>query len=206
MEAVYEDHFRYARDMVERHRKDYSAAEWFNRMKGQLRANRPVQYTVLGHSMVADGWREFGSTPLRQVHLNLGWGPDAVCGGYACHLWYTLDAMTVGDPGGGTMLENIYPASALGAWLSGRYASPPFAYRYFDRDATGHDALFDAGQYLQFLPGVIARCTSPSGGRIGFDGLPTANTYLFARGDPSTGIRIHSGYIHLLKDGALTLH
>jgi hypothetical protein len=114
--------------------------------------------------------------------------------------------MMVGDPGGGTMLENIYPASALGAWLSGRYASPGFAYRYFDRDATGHDARFDAGQTLQFLPGVTVGCTSSRGGRIGFDGLNTANTYLFTRGDPSTGIRIHSGHIHLLKNGRLTFH
>jgi hypothetical protein len=204
MEAVYEGHFRYAGDIVERDRLDYGAVEWFNRLKDQFDAKRPVQYTVLGHSMVADGWRETGSTPMRQIHLNPGWGPDAVCGGYTCRLWYTLDALMVGEPGHETMLENIYPAPALGAWLSGRYPSPEFAYRYFDRDAMGHDARFDAGQYLQFLPGVTVRSTGPSGGRISFDGLRTANTYLFTRGDRSTGIRIYSGQIHLLENGAFT--
>lgn len=192
-----EDHFRYSGAAEDRDRDDYNnAVDWFNLIKAQLNLNRPLPYGVEDHAIVCDGWQEIGSTPIRQYHMNYGWDDSY-------NAWYTLDGLHLGGEHEEEMIIKVYPAPALGSWLSGGYSPPSFPYRYFDRDATGHDATFDAGHYLQFLPGITVKCTSPAGGKIQFRGWSTANTYLFAGGDASTGIRIHSGHIYLYQNGSI---
>ena len=80
MEDVYEDHYRYSTACARRNRDDYSAVAWFNRMKTQFNLNRPVQYRIPDHSIVGDGWQEIGSTPIRQYHMNYGWGGGSTSG------------------------------------------------------------------------------------------------------------------------------
>ena len=193
---AFEDHFRYSTAADDKDRDDYTAVEWFNRIKAQLNLNRPLPYRVEDHVIVCDGWQEIGSTPIRQYHMNYGWDDSS-------NAWYALDALHLGGKDEERMVENIYPAPSLGSWLAGWYSPPSFPYRYFNRDATGHDAAFDAGHYLQFLPGITVKCTSPADGKVQFRGWSTANTYLFARGDTSTGIRIHSGHIYLYQNGSI---
>ncbi len=197
MEGVYEDHFRYSTACTKRNRVDYSAVDWFNRMKSQFNVNRPVQYRIPGHSIVGDGWQEIGSTPIRQYHMNYGWS------GIGYDTWYTLDALYGGDPDEEYMLEYIYPAQALGSSLSGTYTRQSFPYRYVDRDATGSSATFEEGQYLQFLPGITVTCTSTTGGSIRFEGSSSNNTWLFTRGDRTRGARIYSGTIKLNRYGSV---
>ncbi len=199
MEGVYENHYRYATACTKRNRSSYTAVEWFDRMKSQFNANRPVHYRVEGHSIVGDGWQETGTTPLREYHMNYGWASNATT-------WYTLDALLYGGIAEEYMLENIYPSCALGSSLSGTYSPPSFPYRYFDRDATGTAAIFDAGHYLQFLPGITVRCTSTTGGKIEFRGWSASNSRLFARGDQSKGMRIHSGHLYLYQNGGIKFH
>jgi len=199
MRDAYEDKFRYNENTDFEQRWHYSSTEeWFNIIKNNINATQPLQYGLLdvsvgggfaAHSMVADGWMVVGST--RFVHMNYGYG-------YTC-TWEDITNL----PGAEGMIRKIRPAPSLGSWLSGVYSPPSFPYRYFNRDATGHDATFDAGHYLQFLPGVTVKCTSPDGGKIQFRGWSTDNTYLFARGDTSTGIRIHSGHIYLYQNGSI---
>ena len=197
MEDVYEDHYRYSTDCGRTDRKYYSAVNWFNRMKTQFNANRPVQYRIPGHSLLSDGWQEIGNTPIiRQYHMNYGWDDG-------CNAWYTLDALYGGNASEEYMLENIYPAQALGNWLSGTYSRVAFPYRYFDRDATGHSATFEAGQYLQFLPDITVTCTSTTGGSILFEGSSSHNTRLFTRGDRTKGVRIYDGAIKLNRYGSV---
>jgi len=205
MEDAYEDHFRYSTDIEPEDRDAYSAVGWFSTMKKQFNLNRPVHYRVIEHSLVADGWREIGSTPIRQYHMNYGWGMIGNCT-TGCNAWYTLDALHLGGKDEELTLVKIKPAPSMGSWLSGSKSPPSFPYRYFDRDATGHDATFDAGHYLQFLPGITVKCTSPDGGKIQFIGWSTDNTYLFTRGDQSKGIRIHSGHINLYNQGSIKFH
>jgi len=199
MEGVYEDHYRYSSACVRRNRNAYTAVDWFNRMKSQFNANRPVHYRVEGHSIVGDGWQETGAGPLREYHMNYGWADNNTT-------WYTLDALLFGGIDEEYMLENIYPACALGSSLSGWYSPPTLPYRYFDRDATGNDAGFDAGHFLQFLPGITVTCTSTEGGKIEFRGWSADNSYLFARGDVSRGVRIYSGHIYLYQNGSIKFH
>ena len=194
MEGVYQDHYRYDTDCGKRTRKDYSAVNWFNRIKTQLNLNRPVQYRIPGHSIVGDGWQEIGATPLRQYHMNYGWS------GTTEDTWYTLDALSGGDPDEEYMLESIYPEQAVGSSLMvGTYSKQSFPYRYFDRDATGYATIFAGGQYLQFLPGI----TVTSIGVIKFEGSSTNNTRLFSRGDSTKGIRIYDGAVNLYTGGSI---
>ncbi|HIE31875.1 MAG TPA: hypothetical protein EYP67_05790 [Methanosarcinales archaeon] len=197
-----EDHFRYSTNCNWRDRDDYSAVEWFNIMKSDLNANRPVQYRVEDHQIVADGWQEIGSPVIRQYHMNYGWGwtgtfPDGN------NTWYTLDALHLGHYYKEKMLVDIFPAQALYGSLSGTYARQSFPYRYFDRDATGDSATFEAGQNLQFLPDITVTCTSATGNSIRFEGSSSQNTRLFTRGDRTKGIRIYDGSVKLNRYGSI---
>ena len=200
-----EDHFRYSTSADDRDRDDYTATGWFNLIKGELNRNRPLIYRVEGHAIVCDGWKEEGSTPSRYYHMNYGWGRTADCQ-TGCNAWYLLDALHLGGKSEEMLLENVYPVSSMHTWLGGWYSVPSFPYRYFNVDATGHDAAFAENSRLQFLPGVTVKCTSPEGGKISFRGWSTSNSYLFARGDLSAGVRINSGHIYLYRDGAIKLH
>ena len=203
MEGVYENCYRYATNCEREDRDDYDdPADWFNIMKSDLNANRPIQYKIYGHSIVGDGWQEIGSPVVRQYHMNYGWGwtgtfPDGN------NTWYTLDALHCDWEGCSLdeeyMLVNIYPAQAMGSSVSGIYPLEGFPYRYFDRDAIGFFAIFEAGQYLQFLPGGTVTCV----GSIDFEGSSPRNTRLFTRGDISRGIRIYNGAIKLNPGGSI---
>jgi hypothetical protein len=201
MEDVYENHYRYSTACAKENRKDYSAVDWFNRMKAQFNVNRPVQYRIPDHSIVGDGWQEFwqDSEYIRQYHMNWGHGDNKTW-------WYTLDEIPGSNPDDEYMLEDIYPAQALGSWLSAIYSLQSFPYRYFDQDATGSSATFESGQNLQFLPNIDVTCTSTTGGSICFYGSTANNTRFFTRGDMSTGIRIYNGAIKLTHNGSITFH
>ena len=208
---AYEDHFRYhdGANMVSR--GSTFASQWFNLIKADINQDRPIQYAIKtsslfgGHSMVCDGWQEVGST--RQYHMNYGWGPSVKCDGHACDWWYTLDALYHSDDRRlEMMLLGIRPETALGSTVSGAYAPAAFPYRYFDRNATGINASFDAGHFLQFLPGVKVTCRGMGYDKIQFRGWSNANSRLFTRGDSGAGVRIYSGHIYLFGGGSIKLH
>ena len=193
MEDVYEDHYRYSTACTSKDRSSYSAVDWFNIMKAEFNANRPVQYKVPGHSIVGDGWQEIGSTPVRQYHMNYGWDNSYTT-------WYTLDALYLGDLDEEYMLENIYPAQALGSFINGTYSKNAFYYRYFDREVSGHSATFEAGQRLQFLPNIRLRCSSTLG-PIRFEASSSSSTYtrLFTRGDITRGVCMYNNANSAIK-------
>ena len=184
MEGVFENQYRYHTDCARQNRPDYTVANWFSLIQNELNANRPLQYRVLGHSIVCDGWQIVGAT--KQYHMNYGWDN-------ARNTWYTLDALH--QPSGGNkddefLLENIYPAQSLGTELTGPYPRESFYYRYFNMDAAGTSTTFDGGQYLQFLPDITVTCNS---GSIRFNGSASYITRLFSRGDRTKGARLYGG-------------
>jgi hypothetical protein len=202
MEGVYENHYRYSTACVRRNRPDYSAVDWFNRIKTQVNVNRPVHYRVLGHSIVGDGWQETGDPIVRQYHMNYGWSDSH-------NAWYTLDALH--QPGGGTindeyMLENIYPAPSLGSSISGVYTPPSFPYRYFDRDATASNAIFRTNQHLQFLHNIKVTVSSTPGSSLRFEGSSPAGMRLFTRGDTSRGVAIDNAVINVYENGSIMFY
>lgn len=201
MEDVYEDHYRYSSSCAKRDRNDYSAADWFSKIQGDLNANRPLQYRIEGHSIVCDGW-QIVLPSTKQYHMNYGWDNSR-------NAWYTLDALY--QAGGGTtsdeyLLEDIKPAQALGSALSGSYALAAFPYRYFDLDTTCADgATFAAGHFLQFLPDITVTGSSAAN-PLRINGTSADNTRLFARGDTSRGVLISgAAAIKMMNGGTLVL-
>jgi len=203
---AFEDHFFYG-DAEDLNHEYWDPIAWFDRMKVELNQNRPVPYSIPGHAVVADGWREAGDDPvLRQYHINYGHGPTAWCDGSPCTYWYTLDAIYGSDPDEEAMLVGIVPETAFGSTVPpGIYAPEvPIPYRYFDQDAVVSPpgtALFEPGQHLQFLPDVVL-ATSP-GDSIQVGGSSEAETVIFAGADTTRGIRLREGSLLLANGGAL---
>jgi len=190
------DHYRYDSSAVRLSRSSYGDIAWFNLIKGQLNINRPVDYEVPQHFIVVDGWRELGPTPTRQLHVIYGWGGTN-------DDWYTIDTIPGTDWANWPhekIISNVVPAQAIGSSVSGTYTKQTFNYRYFDRDVTG-GGVFSAGQFVQFLPGVVVTST----GTIQFNGTSGDNTRLFTRGNTGTGIRIYGGAVRLNNGGEIRL-
>jgi len=200
MMDVYEDHYHYHDDCSKRDRNDYSAVDWFELMKIDLNINRPIQYRVENHSIVADGWLEIGGVPIRQYHMNYGWDNNYTT-------WYTLDSLYLGGIDQEYMLIGIYPAQSMHNYIAdGTYPRDSFPFRYFDRDITGNNATFESGQHLQFMPDIRLECTSTTGGSIRFYGSGSDTTYFYTRGNTSDGARIYDGAIKLSRYGGIKLY
>lgn len=158
-------------------------------IRDQLNANRPIQYRIVGHSIVCDGWREwFWGSYILEYHMNYGWNDNN-------NTWYVLDHLNY--VGGGSYLDDyivigIVPWVSLGGIADITY--PPiegFPYRYIERDTYGVGAYFQPGQYIQFLQGVTLECMATP---VRFHGLTGAEQRLYCS-VPSRGIRIDNGYI-----------
>jgi hypothetical protein len=184
----------------------YSPEIWFTILRYNLDRNRPIQYGVPGHSLVADGWQIIDG--VKQYHMNYGWaggntGKPCWDGIPNTNTWYTLDALPCSNPDEELILERIYPVVALGGTISGVYSRfSPFPYRYFDMDAYGDNATFEAGQYLQFLHNIKVSSTV---GTVQFVGSGIGETRLYSHGDPSRGARINDGSITIFMGGSLKL-
>ena len=198
MEGVFEDYYRYSEDCMVTWRQNYTATTWFNMLKGQFNLNRPVEYGIIGHAIVGDGWQEIGSPVVKQYHMNWGWT------GTSNDTWYTLDEL----PDGGLNIEhivgNIYPSASVGTSISGTYYELIFPYRYFDRDSYGSSATFAQGNNLQFLENVEVVGTGTST-YVRFDGTLNDPTRLFTAGVLSHGIFINNGTIRLKNSGSIKL-
>jgi len=119
--------------------------------------------------------------------------------------WYTLDALPCFYDN--LMLRNIKPNGAVGSNLALMYQHWPFPYRYFDRDASGTNSVFQPGQLLQTLPGItITGNGSGSGMYVSFLGSPSPRpTKIYTNGDPSKGVEITNGSIRLSNGGSMKL-
>jgi len=198
-----ENYFHYANTSVELFRKDLppDGVNWFNIIKQELNLNRPVQYSYPGHAIVADGWMEIDPGPERWLHLCYGWP------GGGNTDWHKLEEIPGGGPTTDVILVHIYPAPALGSFVSGVYPLPSFPYRYFDRDCSATYAVFQAGHQLQFLQNITVRGSDYSSeSRITFYGSPSLNTRLFSRGDPSKGVSIYKGAVLLKTNGGIKFY
>ena len=179
MEAVYENNYRYSAACHREDREDYSATDWFNRIKAQLNVNRPIHYRVTGHSILCDGWDEIVSS--KYYHMNYGWNDSYTA-------WYLLDNLHLGHINEEYILEDICPVTFFGSAFTGTYACGAFPYRYFDQDTWGWNATIQAGNKIQFLPNVVVHCSGSTGTSIKFQSTSTNESRFFARGDESIGV------------------
>jgi hypothetical protein len=201
MVGVYQNQYRYATACDTVRRGGYGAQQWFDRIKNQCNQNRVIQYRIVSHSIVCDGWQEFGYPLIRQYHMNYGWTNTNY------NAWYTLDSLYLGNPIHEYMVENIYPEPAMLATFGGFYALPTFPYRYFDQDATGWNADFQPGHNLQFLSGIVVKCTGVTGDYVRFPSSLAQNTRLFSRGDITRGVQLrYLGGLKLRPHGEIKFH
>jgi peptidase C10-like protein len=180
---------------VDRYRADYSFNEWWNLMVGNINSNRPIQYRIVGHSIVCDGWWIY---PDPMVHMIYGWSNSY-------DTWYHPDNLYQVSEDGTTedeyMLINIQPFTSVidatfsGIWPAETYWSP----RYVGYDCAGDSAVFEAGCLIQFHNRKVMTCNS---GWVNFLGLPAENTHVYC-GDQSRGVRINNGYILMYPKGSV---
>ena len=176
---------------------DYAPLDWYNVLKEQINVNRPVQYKVVGHSIVCDGWmEEWGGPNYYWYHMNYGWVNESWT------VWYALDALLHGNPGEEQAITNIVPNNAIGGALAPEYPGLPGMWRYFDQDIwSGPNATFYPGQWLQILKsGFYLRSNGGPGQSVKFYGQPGLHTRFFLDGDASAKTRI------LVQDGCMKIH
>ena len=211
---AYENYFRYDDDAYIEYRSSYFfGLEWFNLIKQQINSNRPLQYEVPAHSIVCDGWRENEIAPRYMYHMNYGWGgyrrSESCWDPYeetGSNTWFPLDCLPCTVLDDEYMIVALVPDESLPSTLATTYGNNPgFPYRYLPLDTQGTTVTFTEGQLIQFLHGIVLRCTSTTGGAIRIYGTPALHTRLFTRGDTSKGVRIENGAIALYGGGAVTL-
>lgn len=196
MVGVYVNYFYYHNSCTYTHRKDHTSEGFDYLLTWNLNINRPLQYRVVGHSIVCDGWQDIGSPAIRQYHMNYGWADGATT-------WYTLNELIFGNFWEEYIVLYIVPTTAMGAGISGTYASTTLP-RYFDLDASGSSATFNSGHLLQILPEITITGTGTSS-YIRFYGAPGQFTRIFTDGILSKGIAIKDGCIRLRSNGSIKL-
>jgi len=206
--AQFEGNFRYNCTVYKRPADKH---QWSNWLKAEINLGQPVLYNVKrdlftpGHVIVCDGWQEIAAT--LQFHFNYGWNNKYTA-------WYDLDDLIVSASDNmdsnwdhENALFGTVPEVAVGSNLAPMYQQWPFPYRYFDRDASGLNSMFQPGQLLQTLPGVtITGNGSGSGMYVSFLGSPSPGpTKIYTNGDPSKGVEITNGSIRLSNGGSIKL-
>jgi uncharacterized repeat protein (TIGR01451 family) len=79
---VFPTYFKYKNTTSVEYRNQFSQQEWFDIIRDEIDAGRPIQYRINLHSIVCDGYRDDG--PDLEFHMNYGWD-----NGYTA--WYVLD-------------------------------------------------------------------------------------------------------------------
>jgi hypothetical protein len=81
--AALVSHFKYDNTITSYARNGgYTPTTWFNFIKTEIDAGRPIYFSITSHALVMDGWNNTGGT--NHYHLNYGWG-----GSYTA--WYAVD-------------------------------------------------------------------------------------------------------------------
>jgi hypothetical protein len=117
---IFERHFAYEPDVRHHEREDYSQDRWFDIIRSEIQALRPMYYSFCfgtncneAHAVVCDGYRfdPLGQTPYWH-HINYGWG-DGLTG------WFLLDHIPNGVPQTDKLEANIRPKQMVHEMLSG---------------------------------------------------------------------------------------
>ena len=98
---VFPTYFGYSTAIDRENRNAHWPTSWFAIIQEEINLDRPMQYRILGHSIVCDGWRDTGGT--QQYHMNYGWADSH-------NAWYVLDELYMsGDPNDEYLIRRIIP-------------------------------------------------------------------------------------------------
>jgi hypothetical protein len=208
--------FRYSENGKSERRSEYidKLKEWFNLIKNELGQNRPVLYSVTGHTLVCDGWQEVGG--LKQVHMNYGWGGNVNGNCTPCitnsNTWYWVEWLPCNDRHDEALHWGVYPDCAEGSSLIGNSSILPGVSVYFDQDASpsifsfGSDPIVYATD-CQFLPGVrVGSATESeiwaSKKSVEFVPLLSRTTRLFSiKGTSAASVKVMENGVLKLSNG-----
>ncbi len=186
MVSVYSTlHYRSPCNII--YRWNLEQAEWFSHIVYEIDRNRPIQYRILTHSIVCDGYK---TTPYPQYHMNYGWA-----NGF--NAFYAIDSLHQpapdGSPADEYLIRGIVPRNALGTMATGFYMRPlrePY-YWYVDQDCSATAATFSPGLNIQFLHNMKLTCVRDS---ISFySGADDIWQTRLVPYDPSMGIKLSNG-------------
>lgn len=219
LEDALTQNFGYDEDSPNRlDRVDSDAVTWFETVKAHADSNIPVPYGVPGHAIVVDGWQEVGTTPIRQYHVNYGWGngvpQDPDWEGYSSSItWITLDELPGSSLDDEHIVVNIKPDLAL-TWAG----LITMTENQFDDAYVGMDLHLHPFGWLsqiefvgetQFLPGMTVTCQYEPGfpeEPVRFKGSPARPGSVLSRRGTGHNIRLHDGEIVLHHSGRLKIH
>lgn len=70
--------------MQYRSRMGYTPETWFDIVRSEINANRPIAYGIVSHAIVCDGYRTIDE--VNEYHMNYGWANSN-------DMWYTVDLL-----------------------------------------------------------------------------------------------------------------
>ena len=148
---VFPTFFRYLNITDREDRSAHNATTWFYTIMSEIDANRPMQYRISAHSIVADGYRIDGD--LFQIHMNYGWG-----GSY--NAWYSIDNLHCNWEGCDPMVEFLirYIAPDRGVMFD---ADTTIGWAPFDVQFTGESELSVESWTWDFGDGDTSGIQSP---------------------------------------------
>jgi|WetSurMetagenome_2_1015567.scaffolds.fasta_scaffold64987_2 hypothetical protein len=174
---------------------DHNADEWWDLILTEINSNRPIEYRILGHAIVCDGYLDEGLS--RMYHMNYGWDNSFTD-------WYSLDQLHYPDPDGELndeyMVLRIKPGVSLGAIANGTFVG----YNYINRDCAGNSVEFLAPSQIQFLssPRVVLTCSS---GFVKITGTPTQQSSIFTI-DQTFGVKVTNSSFVMYPGGSIKMH
>ncbi len=80
--SVLPTYFRYDSSIDQENRTSHTPTSWFDVIRAEIDAGRPMQYTISRHAIVCDGYNDVGGT--NRYHLNYGWDGSQ-------NAWYAVD-------------------------------------------------------------------------------------------------------------------
>jgi Peptidase C10 family/Thrombospondin type 3 repeat/Dockerin type I domain/Putative Ig domain len=102
--TVFPSYFYYDNSIERQWRSDFTYNQWFDMVKAEVMAGRPMEYRIYTHAIVCDGWREIDGN--KQYHFNYGWNDSH-------NAWYNIDNLHCPWSGCGTdeeyMIRYIMP-------------------------------------------------------------------------------------------------
>lgn len=96
----------------------HTATTWFNMIKAEINALRPMMYGILSHEIVCDGWLTDDAS-INYYHMNYGWDDTH-------NAWYLIDNLYQPDPEGTYLDEQLV-----------RYIQPNHAVMFTTEDRLG---------------------------------------------------------------------
>ncbi len=205
---AFPDHFRYYSPTGILSTADvfWNFEDWWTELVYDFVRNRPVAYGIPEHLFVADGYSEesIGGDVEYKLHCVYGWRMGSGDG------WFDPLNLPSGNWPEEEINRYIRPEGCLQGQTAGNYPVLSYPYRYFDRDASGANADFAAGQKLQVLkPGFLLSNigTAPTDALV-FNSLESQPTEFFLNGDQLGEGRIHltGGALKIRAGGQMAIY